>query len=121
MPPSEFPSPVSSDWRTNGDSVGGSYLPSAFVGQPVGIDQVDDVWICESGTTSHLTRSADLMYGTRPPSPHRSRIILGNGSIKKEHFVGKPDSVFHSRTDYPVTLHDVSFGPDLSLTCFHFM
>ena len=121
MPPSEFPSSVSSDWRTNGDSVGGSYLPSAFVGQPVGIDQVDDVWICDSATTSHLTRSADLMYGTRPPSPHRSRIILGNGSIKKEQFVGKLDSVFHSRTDYPVTLHDVSFGPDLNLTCFHFM
>ena len=83
VPPSEFPSSVSSDWRTNGDSVGGSYLPSAFVGQPVGIDQVGDVWIGDSGTTSHLTRSADLMYGTRPPSPHRSRIILGNGSIKK--------------------------------------
>ena len=79
------------------------------------------MWIGDSGTTSHLTHSPDLMYGTMPPSPHRSRIILGNGSIKKEQFAGKLDLVFHSRTDYPVTLHDVSFGPDLSLTCFHFM
>ena len=121
MPPSEFPSSVSSYWRTNDDSVGGSYLPSAIVGQPVGIDQVGDVWIGDSSTTSHLTRSVDRMYGTRPPSPHRSRIILGNGSIKKEQFVGKIDLVFYSRSDFPVTLHDGSFGPDLVLSCFHFM
>ena len=35
--PGEFLSSVSSDWRTNGYSVGGSYLPSAFVGQSVGM------------------------------------------------------------------------------------
>ena len=29
-----------------------------------------------SGATTHMTRNADLMYGTRPPSPHGSRIIL---------------------------------------------
>ena len=59
--------------------VGSSYLPSAFVGQPVGIDQVDDFWIGDSGATTRMTRNADLMYDTRPPSPHRSRIILGDG------------------------------------------
>ena len=41
-------------------SVGGSYLPSAFVGQPVGIDQVGEVWIGDSGATTHMTRNADL-------------------------------------------------------------
>ena len=61
MPPGEFPRSVLSDYRTNGDSTGGSYLPSAFVGQPVGIDQVGDVWIGDSGATSRMTRSADLM------------------------------------------------------------
>ena len=76
--PGEFPSSVSSNWSTNGDSVGGSYLPSAFVGQPVGIDQVGNMWIGDSGANSHMTRSADLMYDTRPPSPHRSRINLGD-------------------------------------------
>ena len=30
-----------------------------------------------------MTCNADLMYDTRPPSPHRSRIILGDGSIRK--------------------------------------
>ena len=59
-----------------------------------------------------MTRSADLMYDTRPPSPPRSRIILGEGSIKKAYFVGK--------LDYPVTLHDVSFVPDLSFNLFSF-
>ena len=83
MPRGEFPSSVSIDWSTNGDSVGGSYLPSAFVGQPVDTDQVGDVWIADSGATSHMTCSADLMYDTRPPPPYRSRIILGDGSIKK--------------------------------------
>ena len=97
-----------------------SYLPSAFVGQPVDIDQVGDVWIGDSGATSHMTRTADLMYNTRPPSPHRSGIILGDGSIKKVQFVEKLDLVFHSRTDYQVTLHDVSFAPDLGFNMFSF-
>ena len=61
MPPGEFPSSVSSDWGTNGDSVGGSYLPSAFVGQSVVIDQVGDVCIGDSGATSHMARSVDRM------------------------------------------------------------
>ena len=82
MQPGVFPSLVSSDWVSNCDSVRGSYLPSAFVGQPVGIDQVEGVWIGDSGATSHMTCNAGLMYDTRPPPPHKSRIILGDGSIK---------------------------------------
>ena len=120
MPPGEFPSLDWNDRRTEGGSVGGSYLPSAFVGQPVGIDQVNDVWVGDSGTTTHMTRNADLMYDTRPSSPYRSRIILGDGSIRKVQFVGKLDLVFHSRTDHPVTLHDVSFVPDLGFNPFSF-
>ena len=108
------------DGRVDNDCVGGSYLPSAFVGQPVGVDQVNDVWIGDSGATTHMTRSAELMYDTKPPSPHRSRIILGDGSIRKVQFVGKLDLVFHSRTDYLVTLHDVSFVPDLGFNLFSF-
>ena len=108
------------DGRVDDDCVGGSYLPSAFVGQPVGVDQVNDVWIGDSGATTHMTRSAELMYDTKPPSPHRSRIILGDGSIRKVQFVGKLDLVFHSRTDYLVTLHDVSFVPDLGFNLFSF-
>ena len=120
MPPGEFSSPDLSDWRADDGSVGGSYLPSGFVGQPVGIDQVGDVWIGDSGATTHMTRNADLMYDTKPPSPQRSRIILGDGSIKKVQFVGKIDLVFHSRTDYQVTLHNVSFVPDLGFNLFSF-
>ena len=120
MPPGEF---ASSDFNERGAEAGGvgsSYLPSAFVGQPVGIDQVDDFWIGDNGATTRMTRNADLMYDTRPPSPHRSRIILGDGSIKKVHFVGKLDLVFHSRTDHPVTLHDVSCVPDLGFNLFSY-
>ena len=92
-----------------------------FVGQPVGVDQVNDVEIGDSGLTTHMTRNADLMYGTRASSPHRSTIILGDGSIRKVKFVGKLNLVFHSRTDHPVTLHDVSFVPGLgfNLLSFH--
>ena len=74
----------------------------------------------DSGATSHMTRSPDLMYDTRPPFPHRSRIILNDGLIKKVDFVGKHDLVFHSRTDYSVTLHDVSFVPNLGFNMFSF-
>ena len=118
VPPGEFRSLDLTDRRADGGSVGGSYLPSAFVGQLVGVDQVNDVWIGDSGATTHMTRNADLMYDTRPPSPHRSRIILGEGSIRKVQFVGKLDLMFHSRTDHPVTLHDVSFVPDLGFNLF---
>ena len=107
-------------WSAEKGGVGSSYLPSAFVGQRVGIDQVDDVWIGDSGTTTHMSRNVDLIYDTRPPSPHRSRIILGDSSIKKVHFVGKLDLVFHSSTNHPVTLHDVSFVPDLGFNLFSF-
>ena len=81
---------------------------------------MNDVWIGDSGATTHVTRNADMMYDTRPPSRHRSRIILGDGSIRKVQFVGKLDLVFHSRTDYPVTFHDVSFAPDLGFNLFSF-
>ena len=120
MPPVEFSSSGLTDGRVDGDNVGGSYLPSAFVGQPVGVDQVNDVWIGDSGATTHMSRSAELMYDTKPLFPHRSRIILGDGSIRKVQFVGKLDLVFHSRTDHPVTLHDVSFVPDLGFNLFSF-
>ena len=65
------------------------------------------MWIGDSDATKHMTRSAELVNDTKPPSPHRSRIILGDGSIRKVQFVGKLDLVFHSRTDHPATLHDV--------------
>ena len=69
VPPGEFPSSASNDWSLNGDSIGVSYLPSAFVGQPVGVDQVGDVWIGDIRATSYMTRYADLMYDTRTPPP----------------------------------------------------
>ena len=53
-----------------------------------------------------------------PPSPHRSRTILGDGSIKKIHFVGKLDFVFYIRTDHPVALHDLSLVPDIGFDLF---
>ena len=60
------------------------------------------------------------MYDIRPPPPHRSRIILGDGSIKKVQLIGKIDRVYHSRTDSPVTLYDVSFVPNLGFNLFSF-
>ena len=84
--PGEFLSSDLTDGRADDDSVDGSYLPSAFVGQPVGVDQVNDVWIGDSSATTHMTRNADIKYDTSPPSPHRSRIVLGDGSIRKVQF-----------------------------------
>ena len=78
------------------------------------------MWTGDSGATTHMTRSAESMYDTKPPSPHISRIILGDGSIRKMQFVGKIDLVFHSRTDHPVTLHDVPFVPNLGFDLFSF-
>ena len=120
MPPGEFSSSDLTGGRADGNSVGGSYLPSAFVGQPVGVDQVNDVWIGDSGATIPITRNADMMYDTKPPSHHRSRIILGDGSIRRVQFVGKLYLVFHSRIDHPVTLYDVYFVPDLGFDLFSF-
>ena len=88
MPPGEFSSSDLTDRLADGNSVGGSYLPSALVGQPVGVNQVNDVWTGDSVATTHMTRNADMMYDTKPPSPHRSRIILGDGSIRKVQLSG---------------------------------
>ena len=74
MQPGEFSESYgSSDLSSHSGSVSGSYLGSAFAEQPVGIEQVEDVWIDASRATSHMARNADLMYSTRPPPPHRSR------------------------------------------------
>ena len=113
MQPGEFTSSVSSDWNSNCDSVGGSYLAAVFVGQLVGIEQVRGLWIGDSGATSQMTRNADLTYDTRPPPPRRSRTTLGDGLIKKVPFIGTIYLVFYSRTDYPVTLYDMWSVPDL--------
>ena len=86
-------------------SVSGGCLPSAFVGQLVGIETVGSVWIGDSGAPSHMTGNADAMYGTSPPPLDRSRVILGDGSNKKAQFIEKTDLIFHSRTNYPVTLY----------------
>ena len=69
MPPGEFGSSDFNDWNAEEGGVGSSCLPSAFVGQPIGIDQVDDVWIGDGGATTRMTPNADLMYDTRPPLP----------------------------------------------------
>ena len=68
MPPGEFSSSDLSDRLADGDGVGGSYLPSPFVGQPVGVDHVNDVWVGDSGATTHMTRNADMICDIKPPS-----------------------------------------------------
>ena len=58
MQPGEFSrSSVLSDWSSNSGSVGGSYPLSAFIGQPVGIEQVGNVWIDDSAAMSHMPRN----------------------------------------------------------------
>ena len=52
---------------------------------------MNDVWIGDNGATTHMTRNADMMYDTRPPSPHRSGTILGDGSIRNVQFLENLD------------------------------
>ena len=101
--------------------VTGSYLHSAFVEQPVDINQVGDVSKDDSEATSHMTRHAYLVYDTRRPTPNSSRTILRDGSIENVQSIGKTNLVFHSRIDFPVTLFNISFvpAPGCGLFCFH--
>ena len=70
-----------------------------------------------------MTNNAEVMYDTRHPPPNRSRIFLGDGFTKKEvDFIGKTNNlIFHSYTDVPATLYDVSVVPGLEfdLVSFH--
>ena len=122
MPPGEFPSSVSSDWSTNGDSAGGGYLPSAFVGQPVGIGQVGDVWIGDSGATSHMTRSADLMcmtLGHPPPTDLGSSWVVGQ--LRKHNSLGKLAQCFTAGPTTRLPSMMCYLCLTWVSTCFHFM
>ena len=68
----------------------------------------------------HTWRAVLTSCTTLGHAPHKSRIILGDGPTKKVQFIGKIDLVFHSRTDYLVTLYDVSFVPDLGSNLLSF-
>ena len=60
------------------------------------------------------------MYGSRPPPPNRSRIILGDGFTNKVELVGKVDLIFHSKTEISATLYGVSSMPGLGFNLFLF-
>ena len=109
MPPSEFSGSYVSSvshslYVVHSDGVTGSYLRSAFVGKPAGIDQAGNIWIGGGGVKSHTTRSADVMYNTRPLPPHRSKTVLGDGLMKKAQFIGNIDVIIHSRTNFPIIM-----------------
>ena len=76
------------------------------------------MWIGDSGATSR--RAVLISCTTQGPPSLTDLELLGDGSIKKVQFVGKLDLVFHSRTDYPVIFHGVSFVPDLGFNLFSF-
>ena len=48
-------------------AVPGSYLHSAFVVQSG--SNKDDVWIADSGASSHMTHDRTSTYNVRPPPP----------------------------------------------------
>ena len=65
MPSGTVSSVSPSPYVAHSGTVTGNCVPSAFGGQPVGIDKVGEIWIGDSESTSHMTRSADLIYDTR--------------------------------------------------------
>ena len=102
--------------------VEGTFLAPAFVGQPVGVYQVGELWIDDSGATYHITNNAELIYDTSPPPPNRSRIILGDIFTKKKvEFIRKTlNLTFYIKINNPATLYDVSFVPGLGFNLFSF-
>ena len=72
---------------------------------------------------AHLRSRFDLVW-FRLSCDH-GWIRSGSVNVRKQQqqqqqYVGKLDLVFHSRTDHPVTLHDVSLVPDLGFNLFSF-
>ena len=55
-----------------------------------------DVLIGDSGATSYMLCSAALRSNIRSPSPDKSRILQGDGSVKKVPLRGNIDLVFQS-------------------------
>ena len=83
----------------------GISLPNAFVVQTA---EKTDVWIGDSGTSSHMTNDATKMYDVRPPCPDEAKITISDGTRRRVKQIGNIDVVFHGRTDEPITLCDVS-------------
>ena len=77
----------------------GFSLPNAFAVQTA---VTTDVWIGDSGASSHMTNDASQMYGVRPPCPDEAHITISDGTRRRVMQIGNID-VFHGRTDEPIT------------------
>ena len=82
----------------NSNKLEGTFLRSAFVGQPASVNQVGGLWIGGSEAACQMINNAELMYDIGPPLPNRSRVILRGGSTKKVESNGKFDLIFHRKT-----------------------
>ena len=92
-------------------------MPNDFAVQTV---ETTDVWIGDSGASSHMTNDASQMYDIRPPCPDEALITISDGTRRRVMQIGNIDVVFHGRTDEPITLCDVSYVPGLGFNLFSF-
>ena len=81
--------------------VEGTLFTTAFLHQPVGVNQVGDVWVVNLVASRHMANIVELMYryDTRPSPPNRSRIIHGDGFAEKVEFIGKINLTFLNKNE----------------------
>ena len=97
-------------------TVPGSYLYSAFIVQS-GSNE-NDVWIADSGASSHMTHDGTRMYNASPPPPGRETITIGDRRRISVEYVGNMDVIFHGKGDQRITLIDVAYVPDLGFNLY---
>lgn len=59
-------------------------------------------WIGGTGVSSHMINDLTYIHDRTTPAPSKSRVILGDDTVKEVALVGKLDLVFHSMTDVKI-------------------
>ena len=79
------------------------------------MDKSSDVWIGDSGASSHMTNDASRMYYLRLPSSRPTGSHTSDGIRQRVEYIGNIDVIFHESIDEPITLFDVLYVPGMRL------
>ncbi|CAN0518915.1 unnamed protein product, partial [Laminaria digitata] len=77
-----------------------------------------NVWVCDSGTSSHMTGNVELVFNREALPKGQEWVRIGDGTVKKVLCVGTSNLDFHCDTDVGVQLSRVYVVDGLTINFF---